>query len=72
MLYRLGVEDIEPKGFDVVSFEGFVTDTVARQVEAMLERDKLAEAVEKNYELGREFFSYETLEAKLLHLIGSL
>ena len=70
--YSIFVEDIEPKGFDVVSFEGFVTDTVARQVEAMLERDKLAEAVEKNYELGREFFSYETLEAKLLHLIGSL
>ncbi len=70
--YSTFVEDIEPKGFDVVSFEGFVTDRVARQVEAILEPDRLSEAVEKNYELGRAFFSYETLEERLLHLIGSL
>ncbi len=69
--YSIYVEDIEPKGFDVVSFEGFVTDDVVERVREVLEPPRRREAVERNYALGERFFSYEVLERELLTLIRS-
>ena len=69
--YSIFVEDIEPCGFDVISFESFVTRKTVDLIRWLMEPKRLAMAVKKNYELGKKFFSYEVLERKLLPLIES-
>ena len=67
--YAIYVEDIEPKGFDVIPFEDFITDEVVAQVKDMLRPERTARAAEANYQRGRRYFSYEVLEQKLLPLV---
>jgi glycosyltransferase involved in cell wall biosynthesis len=69
--YSIFVEDIETCGFDVVDFESFVTRHLVERLRTFMEPKKMSASVEKNYQLGREFFSYEVLERKLLSAIGS-
>ena len=69
--YSIFVEDIEPCGFDVIAFESFVSRDVVESLKHFLEPQNLRPALEKNYELGKKFFSYEVLEKKLLHLLES-
>ncbi len=67
--YSIYVEDIEPCGFRVIPFEGFVTKEIVDKVNQFLEPKNLKGLVEKNYALGREYFSYSVLEKKLLSII---
>jgi len=69
--YSIFVEDIEPCGFEVVAFESFVSRDVVERLKRFLEPQNLRPVLEKNYELGKRFFSYEVLEKKLLHLMES-
>jgi hypothetical protein len=69
--YSIFVEDIEPCGFNVIAFESFVTKKTVERLKTFLEPINLNTAVEKNYELGKKFFSYEVLEQKLLSIIAS-
>jgi glycosyltransferase involved in cell wall biosynthesis len=69
--YSIFVEDIEPCGFEVNTFESFVTRQLIERIEKMLDPGNLGWAVEKNYALGKRYFSYEVLERKLLPLIES-
>ena len=69
--YSIFVEDIEPRGFDVIPFDGFVTREIADRIKQFLEPEHVGLAVEKNYELGKKYFSYEVLEEKLLPIIKS-
>jgi glycosyltransferase involved in cell wall biosynthesis len=69
--YAIYVEDIEPCGFEVIGFESFLTRQVIEHLKAFLEPEALSAAMEKNYELGKDFFSYKVLENKLLPLIHS-
>jgi hypothetical protein len=68
--YSIYIADIEPKAFDVIAIHGFVTEkAIARVHHLMKDPIAMKEMVNKNYELGRRYFSYEILEKKLLHLI---
>jgi len=69
--YSIFVDDIEPCGFDVISFESFVTRQIVDRIKWFLEPEHLAISTRKNYELGKKFFSYEVLETRLLPLIES-
>jgi len=69
--YAIFVEDIEPCGFDVLTFESFVTSELIARIKTSLHPDKLKGIVDRNYELGKKHFSYEVLERKLLPLIES-
>ncbi len=69
--YSIYIEDIEPLGFDVISFDGFVTHEIVEQVWSFLKSDARAASLEKNYRLGRTYLSYEVLEKKLLPIIQS-
>lgn len=65
--------DIEPKGFEVVSFDGFITGEAVRQVTTLLqEPDLRAEMVDHNYDLGRQYYSYGRLEESLSRLLDDL
>ncbi len=70
--YSIFIEDIEPYGFEVIKFESFITKEVINQLFSYIKRPgKLIATVEKNYEIGKKYFSFEVLESKLLHLIKS-
>jgi glycosyltransferase involved in cell wall biosynthesis len=67
--YSIYIADIEPKDFDVIVMDGFVTSTIIDQIREVLHNpDRLQAMVEKNYELAKRSFSYEVLEEKLSHL----
>jgi glycosyltransferase involved in cell wall biosynthesis len=68
--YSIYVADIEPKGFDVIVMDGFVTSKTIEKIHEVLDNpNRLQEMVEKNYRLARKSFSYEVLEEKLSHLL---
>jgi glycosyltransferase involved in cell wall biosynthesis len=65
--------DIEPKGFEVVPFDDFITEETVRQAEAMLDDQALADGVvARNYERGRQYYSYSVLERRLVSLLDEL
>ena len=64
--YSIYRTDIEPKGFDVVAMDGFVTDDVVEKTQRLLRDEPYRrEMVERNFELGSRFFSYRVLEDQL-------
>ena len=62
--YSIFIRDIEPKGFDVVTFEMFITDSVVEQVRSMLEPDRCRKAVEENYRLCLKYSLLRSSGAK--------
>ncbi len=69
--YSIFVEDIEPYGFDVIKFESFITKKIVKQLMDFIRPSRLIASVEKNYDIGKRYFSFEVLEKKLLTLIDS-
>ena len=69
--YSIYVENIEPCGFQVISFESFVTKEIAGRIKQFIKPENLQASVDKNYELGKKYFSYEVLEALLIPIIES-
>jgi glycosyltransferase involved in cell wall biosynthesis len=68
--YAIFVADIESKGFDVISFDGYITaDTIQRVKQILDNPDQLSTIVETNYMLGWRYLSYEMLEEKLEQLL---
>lgn len=69
--YEIFMTDIRPKGFKVIGFTDFITEDTVRQTQAVLrDPDLAAEMVEHNYELGRRYYSYHTLEKRLVALMS--
>jgi hypothetical protein len=70
--YSVYIVDIEPKGFDVVAIDGFLTEKAVRQVEEVLnDPDRRRAMVERNFELGKKYFSYSSLKRGLSALLTS-
>jgi len=68
--YSIFVTDIEPKGFEVITMDGFVTRETTDAVRQVIEDAEYREQmVQHNYELGRAFFSYSVLRRKLRAMI---
>ena len=71
--YSIFVRDIEPKGFRLLTIDGFVTPTIARQVRQILTDSELSEKiVNHNYEVARQFYSYSTIRSNLRAFIADL
>ncbi len=71
--YSIFVQDIEPKGFRLLTMDGFVTPTIARQVRQILtDPDLRNEIVNHNYEVARQFYSYSTIRSNLRAFIADL
>ncbi|GAB4435426.1 MAG: glycosyltransferase family 4 protein [Chloroflexi bacterium OHK40] len=71
--YSIYAYDIRPKGFQVVEFDGFITDDTVEQVRALLERPAIGQQMaEHNYELGRRHYSFGVLQHSLEQLIVGL
>jgi len=68
--YSIFVTDIEPKGFKVVTMDGYLTKDVVTQVRNLMEDEVYRqEVVNHNFELGKRFFSYSVLKRKLRALV---
>ncbi len=71
--YSIYIVDIEPKGFQVITIDGFASREAVRDIREVLENDKLRERLgQENYELARQHYSYEVLERDLLNLLYQL
>ncbi|NLX99411.1 MAG: glycosyltransferase family 4 protein [Rhodopirellula sp.] len=71
--YSIYIADIEPKGFEVISMDGFLTRRVIDEVRRVIEdADYRQKMVDRNYELSKAFFSYVVLRRKLRSLITNL
>jgi glycosyltransferase involved in cell wall biosynthesis len=68
--YEIFRADIEPKGFQVITFHDFITSGTLEHARAVLRDAELVdEMVTINYELGRRYYSYRTLESNLAALL---
>lgn len=68
--YPIFMADIEPKGFDVVAINSFLTEAAVDSVRRLLaDPARVARMVEHNYMLGWRYLSFELLEEKLDQLI---
>ena len=71
--YSIFIADIEPKGFQVITMNGYLTRDVVTQVERVInDHDYRNEIVDHNYELGKAFFSYSVLRRKLRALVTNV
>lgn len=66
--------DIGSKGFKAVMLEdNVITDKALKEIQEVIYNDKLnKEIAEHNFELGKKYFSYDTLEEKLNELISAV
>jgi glycosyltransferase involved in cell wall biosynthesis len=68
--YEIFRTDIQPKGFQVIGFGDFITQETVDETRRLLDDpEKKLEMVERNYELGRRYYSYKVLEARLKVLV---
>lgn len=64
--YEVYITDIEPKGFDVIAIDGYLTPRAVEEVRQVLQDGERRRAmVEKNFELARKHFSFQSLRRGL-------
>lgn len=69
--YEIFMRDIQPKGFRALEFRGFIEDALIAQTHELLHNPEQAtEWIEQNYELGRRYYSYQTLVKRIQILFG--
>jgi glycosyltransferase involved in cell wall biosynthesis len=68
--YSIFQQDIEPIDFDVVVMDNYVTPEIVDTVRSLLKAPAAVEMMtEKNFALGKQFFSYELLEQRLRQVL---
>jgi glycosyltransferase involved in cell wall biosynthesis len=71
--YSIFVRDIEPKGFRLLTMDGFVSPSLADHVLRVLHNESYRnEMVNHNYEIARQFYSYSVVRSNLRAFISSL
>jgi hypothetical protein len=69
--YSIYEADIKPKGFQVIEFDGFISEKTLEDTRAILTHPEQAkEQCDYNYELARRYFSYSVLERRLRLLLS--
>jgi len=69
--YSIYETDIEPRGFDVITMNGYITKEVVDKVQYFLENKSLTEKmVENNFKIGNKFFSFQVLTNKLKSILA--
>jgi len=68
--YEVFKSDIEPLGFDLIKFDQEITaQTVKDTIEVMVDPIRRRRMVEWNFNLAREYFSYNSVKDKLSNII---
>ena len=70
--YAIFVRDIEPKGFDLIVMDGFLTKKNVQQVREVLENPALRDRMTAhNYAVATRHYSYATLRRQLDNLMAN-
>jgi glycosyltransferase involved in cell wall biosynthesis len=70
--YAIYATDIQPKGFNVIEFDEYITEeTIARTLEVLADKELEAAMCQQNYDLARRHFSYSVLRNKLSLLLDN-
>ena len=68
--YSVYETDIMPRGFEMIEMDDFVTtDAVGRARLILKDKARSREVADKNYELGKKYFSFSVLRQKLKTLL---
>ncbi len=68
--YEIFKCNIQPNGFNVIGFEDFISREIVEQARKIICNPDLAlEWAEDNYQLGLSYYSYHTLEKRLVALL---
>jgi glycosyltransferase involved in cell wall biosynthesis len=68
--YAIFVRDIEPRGFDLVVMDGFLTKNIVKKVRGVLESaERRKKMVTTNYEIAARYYSYAVLRRWLNTLL---
>ncbi len=60
--YSIFIQDIEPKGFNLVVIDGFITKETVNEVRHVLDNPKARQKmVDYNYRVARQYYSYRLL-----------
>ena len=71
--YSIFATDIEPKGFLLPVIDGFITQKILQEVKRiLLDTSYRNEMVRHNYRVGRQYFSYTTLQRSLRSILNRL
>lgn len=71
--YSVYKYDIRPKGFQAAEMTDYITDSAVDETRRLLhDAEYRQQATDRNYELGRRFFSYEVLESDLQHILTEI
>ena len=71
--YAIFIKDIEPKGFDLIVMDGFLTKKNIQQVQEILQNpERRKKMVNENFRIAKRHYSYSVLEKKLNALIIGL
>ena len=71
--YKIFIDDIEPKGFDLVTMDGVLTDEVVKKIESIVDdRERRKKMVNKNYQLALKHYSYSSLRRQLASIMPNL
>ena len=71
--YDIFMRDIEPKGFQAITIDGYVTNYTVEQVERLLKSpEKIKKMTDTNYDLGKKYYSYDVLRRKLRLILNSI
>lgn len=71
--YSIFVTDIEPKGFNLLLMDGFVTENLVHGVRKLMEDgEERQKMVDHNYKIARRYYSYTMLRRNLRTLLNSL
>jgi glycosyltransferase involved in cell wall biosynthesis len=69
--YNIFVRDIEPKGFDLIIMDGFLTKKIVNKVREVLESPERREKmVSANYAIASRHYSFDVLRRRLNYLIN--
>jgi hypothetical protein len=64
--YSIYEADIKPKGFQVLEFDGFISEKTLEDTRSILTHpEQVKQQCDYNYELARRYFSYTMLERRL-------
>ncbi|MBN1149388.1 MAG: glycosyltransferase family 4 protein [Anaerolineales bacterium] len=70
--YPVYCADIRPKGFEFIEMDGFVDGACVEMTrEYLVDQDCVRRMTEKNYQIAREYFSFEVLEKMLGELLAN-
>ncbi|KKQ43184.1 MAG: Glycosyl transferase group 1 [Microgenomates group bacterium GW2011_GWC1_37_8] len=71
--YPVYEKDIRPLGFEVIEMTENITDATLKQLrKIMVNPSEKQKMVEKNFDLGKKYFSYEWVENKLQKIIEEI